>query len=35
MIAATALESGASLATSNLRDFVRFQSLGLHLISAR
>jgi|SRR6185312_10704432 len=32
MIAAAALESGASLATSNPRDFARFQSSGLHLV---
>lgn len=33
MIAAAALESGASLATSNPRDFVRFRSLGLQVVS--
>lgn len=34
MIAAAALESRASLVTSNPRDFLRFQPSGLHVIPA-
>lgn len=33
MIAAAALESGASLVTSNPRDFLRFQPAGLQVIT--
>jgi predicted nucleic acid-binding protein len=34
MIAATALRVGASVATTNLADFHRFESAGLRVMSA-